>query len=105
MTGDVNPYNQVLDNMRRSEPLIARYCDGGDSHVLKAEIAARIEEKALHIIVYGAYNSGKSTLINVLLGEAQAARRRHTDDRPRGYLRLERISIARHSGRQRADRT
>ena len=72
MTVEINPYNQVLDNMRRSEPLVARYSDGEDCHARKAEIAERIEDRTLHVIIYGAYNSGKSTLINVLLNDARA---------------------------------
>lgn len=68
----INPYNQVIDNMQRSEPLIARYHDGGGLDVIKAEIEGKIEQTALHILVYGAYNAGKSTLINVLLREERA---------------------------------
>ena len=69
---NINPYNLVLENMRRSAPLIASYRAGGGLPVIQAEIAAKIEEKALHILVYGAYNAGKSTLINLLLGEERA---------------------------------
>ena len=69
---NINPYNQVLENMRRSEPLVARYRDGGGLHEVQSEIAGKIEEKALHVLVYGAYNAGKSTLINLLLGEERA---------------------------------
>lgn len=67
-----NPYSQVLENMERSEPLIARYGEDVETHVLQNEIAEKIDEKALHILVYGAYNAGKSTLINVLLGDERA---------------------------------
>ena len=72
MTLNINPYIQVLENMRRSEPLVAHYSDGKGLHVLQADVAGRIEKSALHILIYGAYNAGKSTLINVLLGEARA---------------------------------
>ena len=67
-----NPYSQVLENMERSEPLIARYGEDVETPVLQSEVAGKIEEKALHILVYGAYNAGKSTLINVLLGDERA---------------------------------
>ena len=69
---NINPYDQVIDNIRRSEPLKARYHDGGGLDGIKAEIEGKIEETALHILVYGAYNAGKSTLINLLLGEERA---------------------------------
>ena len=67
-----NPYSQVLENMERSEPLIARYGEDVETQVLQSDIAGKIEAKALHILVYGAYNAGKSTLINVLLGDERA---------------------------------
>ena len=69
---NVNPYSQVLDNMHRSAPLVARYRNDEDLHVIQHDIARKIENKALHVLIYGAYNSGKSTLINVLLGEPRA---------------------------------
>ena len=67
-----SPYDQVLENMERSAPLIARYREDVAPQVLQAQIAGKIDEKALHILVYGAYNAGKSTLINVLLGDERA---------------------------------
>ena len=69
---NINPYNQLLGNMRRSQPLVARYRDDDGLHEIQANIVHKIEDKALHILVYGAYNAGKSTLINVLLGEERA---------------------------------
>ena len=68
----INPYNQVLKNMRRSERLIQRYRDDGDWHCARADIVHKVEDRALHVVVYGAYNAGKSTLINALLGEERA---------------------------------
>ena len=69
---NINPYNQVLENMRRTEALIQRYRDDGEWHRAKADIVYRVENEALHVVVYGAYNAGKSTLINALLGEERA---------------------------------
>ena len=70
---NINPYNQILDNMQRSEPLIVRYRDAAESsQAIRTEIEGKIDEKALHVLVYGAYNAGKSTLINLLLGEERA---------------------------------
>ena len=68
---NINPYSKVIHNVRRSEPLIERYHDRG-WHEAKYAILQAIENNALRILVYGAYNAGKSTLINVLLGEEQA---------------------------------
>ena len=69
---NINPYNQVLENMRQSQPLIARYCTADHVQEIQAEIGGRIEERTLHILIYGAYNSGKSTLVNLLLGRERA---------------------------------
>ena len=69
---NINPYTQVRENLRRSEPLVSRHGQADKLHAILSEIEEKIEEKVLHILVYGAYNAGKSTLINVLLGEEQA---------------------------------
>ena len=69
---NVNPYTQVRENLQRSEPLVSRHGEADRLHAILSEIEEKIEEKVLHILVYGAYNAGKSTLINVLLDEDQA---------------------------------
>ena len=67
-----NPFNDVKDNLQRSECLVAQHSDPTKVRSAKQEILRRIDDHTLHILVYGAYNSGKSTLVNALLGEARA---------------------------------
>ena len=67
-----NPYNDVRANLRSSERLVAQHSDPTKVKSAKQEILRRIDDHTLHILVYGAYNSGKSTLVNALLGEARA---------------------------------
>ncbi len=67
-----NPYNDVKANLQRSERLVAQYSDATKVESAKQEILRRIDEHTLQIVVYGAWNSGKSTLVNALLGEARA---------------------------------
>ena len=67
-----NPYNDVRANLQRSEALVARHSNPKKVNSAKREILDRIDDQSLRILVYGAYNSGKSTLVNALLGEARA---------------------------------
>lgn len=67
-----NPFNDVKANLQRSECLVAQHSDPTKVRSAKQEILRRIDDHTLHILVYGAYNSGKSTLVNALLGEARA---------------------------------
>ena len=67
-----NPFNDVKDNLQRSKRLVAQHSDPTKVKSAKQEILRRIDDHTLHILVYGAYNSGKSTLVNALLGEERA---------------------------------
>ncbi len=51
--------------------MISKYYQGNLSP-LKAELKQNIENRKLQIMLYGAYNAGKSTLINALLGREAA---------------------------------
>ena len=66
-----NPYNEVRANLQRSERLIAQYSEPTVGSA-KQEILRRIEDHTLHVLVYGAYNAGKSTFVNALLEKACA---------------------------------
>lgn len=83
---NINPYDQVLKNIGRSEPLVARYHGEGALAGTRAEIEEKIKDRVLHVLVHGAYNAGKSTLINVLVGKEHARTGEiPTTDRVDGY--------------------
>lgn len=66
-----NPFLQLADNLEQSSSLIAQYSKG-DISSLKMDLQQDIETKKLQIMLYGAYNSGKSSLLNTLLGREAA---------------------------------
>ncbi|AOY98257.1 hypothetical protein BKK81_02325 [Cupriavidus sp. USMAHM13] len=55
---------QVLLN--DAEPLAARHLEGAPAVI--ARLRAAVAEKTIHVMLFGAYNAGKSTLINALSG-------------------------------------
>ena len=67
----MNPLD-ITDNMRQSESLVARYSNRDQLESAKSKINTRIADRTLHVMVCGAYNSGKSTLINALLKQERA---------------------------------
>lgn len=68
MTSVFNQFQQVIDD---TKPLWEAYLPEKVSSVI--ELAERkLQERTLTIQLYGSYNAGKSTLINVLLGENKA---------------------------------
>ncbi|MUK37747.1 hypothetical protein GNP82_09300 [Aliivibrio fischeri] len=62
-------FAQIKENIITSAPLINKYRDINE---VKKELFDIIDNDTLQIMLYGAYNAGKSTLINVLLGEELA---------------------------------
>jgi GTP-binding protein EngB required for normal cell division len=67
----MNPFFELTNNIEESSPLIEKYWEC-DISALKAEIKQSINSRTLQIMLYGAYNAGKSTLINTLLGHEAA---------------------------------
>ena len=67
-----NTINLITNNIEASKPTVARYQPGNKLNDIKDEIERRIKEKVPQVMLFGAYNAGKSTLINALLGEEKA---------------------------------
>lgn len=67
----MSPFLRLADNLDKSTPVISKYYQGNLS-TLKEELKQGIESRKLQIMLYGAYNAGKSTLINALLGREVA---------------------------------
>lgn len=63
-------YQQVLDGVMRSRSIVSSYLPDSDQRV--AEIEQKAKDSTLHVMLYGAYNAGKSSLINALLSEELA---------------------------------
>jgi tRNA U34 5-carboxymethylaminomethyl modifying GTPase MnmE/TrmE len=65
-------FSQFHEIIKDVKPLAERYLSD-EANTLLESSRNKVDEKALTIQLYGAYNAGKSTLINVLLGENKAA--------------------------------
>lgn len=80
----MNPFTELTANIDESLLLVEKYPDGligthSDKNESKEKIAQlredirqSIECRILQIMLYGAYNAGKSTLVNALLGQYAA---------------------------------
>ncbi|WP_293936140.1 GTPase [Iodobacter sp.] len=64
------PFQLLLDNLEKSKSIISKYID--NSALLTNELRQSIEIRKLQIMLYGAYNAGKSSLINTLLAKNEA---------------------------------
>ncbi|WP_006787909.1 GTPase [Thiorhodospira sibirica] len=69
MMQDIHP---VLHAFNTTRSILARYLPAERLEALAAHIEARASAATPVILVYGVYNAGKSTLINALLGRAEA---------------------------------
>ena len=63
-------YQQVLDGVMRSRSIVSNYLSDSDQRL--SEIEQKAKDSTLHVMLYGAYNAGKSSLINALLSEELA---------------------------------
>ena len=80
----MNPFTDLTTNIDESLLLIEKYSDGligthpdrnGSKKkiaLLREDIRQSIEHRILQVMLYGAYNAGKSTLVNALLGRDAA---------------------------------
>ncbi|OQX01998.1 MAG: hypothetical protein BWK73_44210 [Thiothrix lacustris] len=62
----MKPFFLLSENIHNSSTLVEKY--NANSADLKIELLHLIESRILHIMLFGAYNAGKSTLINALVG-------------------------------------
>lgn len=60
----------LIDVLEGSAPLVAEYLPQAES--LRADLLRQRQEQRPEVLVFGAYNAGKSTLINALLGTEHA---------------------------------
>jgi len=67
-----NPLKQLQNVIIQSKPIVSCYLGEKETLGLKDEIEQGISDNKIHVMLYGAYNSGKSTLVNVLLGKEKA---------------------------------
>lgn len=80
----MNPFTKLTANIDESLLLVEKYPDGligihpdkngskGKIALLREDIRQSIECRILQVMLYGAYNAGKSTLVNALLGRDAA---------------------------------
>ncbi len=65
-------FSKINDILNQIIPIAKKYQTSEKIYQEKVEIEKKIKEKTIHIVFFGAYNSGKSTLINAMLGEEKA---------------------------------
>lgn len=66
----MKPFTLLNENIQKSASLVKAY--HADAADIQAELLHLIDQRILHIMLFGAYNAGKSTLINALVGNAAA---------------------------------
>lgn len=67
-----NPFTACRAIVHGLRPLSERYLGAEHAGLLQAELDARVEAHNIEVMLFGAYNAGKSTLINALLGRHAA---------------------------------
>lgn len=75
----MNPLIALVQNLAESAPIVSKQQDkitlaGApfSAEHIRSELEQKIQHQQLQIMLYGAYNAGKSTLINTLLGQPAA---------------------------------
>lgn len=66
----MNPFDRYKSLLDKAVPVAQRYLPEAGKVI--AEWQARIDERKIHVMLFGAYNAGKSTLINTLIGREVA---------------------------------
>ncbi|CAD6559606.1 GTPase Der [Paraburkholderia hiiakae] len=66
----MNPFEQYKSLLEQAAPVAMRYHP--DAEAIIAEWQERIQKQKIHVMLFGAYNAGKSTLINALVGREVA---------------------------------
>ena len=67
----MNPFLELTNNLTASKPLIEENRQK-ETLILHTELEEKISNRVLQVMLYGAYNAGKSTLVNTLLGRYEA---------------------------------
>ncbi|TFW25737.1 hypothetical protein E4L40_05265 [Pseudomonas putida] len=66
----MNPFEQYKTLIASSCSIASRYLQDAPTRI--DQLIEQIDERKVHVMLFGAYNAGKSTLINTLLGEERA---------------------------------
>lgn len=66
----MNPFEQYKAVLGEATPIAERYLSSVDA--VAGDLQQRIEDGRIRIMLFGAYNAGKSTLINALVGKVVA---------------------------------
>lgn len=66
----MTPFEHYDALLREAEPTAKKYLTDADQRV--RELRAKLRDSRIQVMLFGAYNAGKSTLINALLGSKQA---------------------------------
>lgn len=66
----MNPFEQYKSLLEQAAPVATRYLSGSEAII--AEWQERTQKQKIHVMLFGAYNAGKSTLINALVGREVA---------------------------------
>lgn len=66
-------FTRILNTFDRVQLPLARWLSASETEELGQRLHAKAKDMQPRIIVYGVYNAGKSTLLNALMGRAEAA--------------------------------
>ena len=67
-----NPFIEITQNLDESKCLVGAYHPNNQIERVYAELKEKLDDNTLQVMLYGAYNAGKSTLINALIGQEKA---------------------------------
>ncbi|GAB7230948.1 hypothetical protein VrSk94_46430 [Vibrio rotiferianus] len=67
-----NPFIEIAQNLNESKCVIAPNHPNNQVDSVYAELKENLDDNTLQVMLYGAYNAGKSTLINALIGQEKA---------------------------------
>lgn len=67
-----NPFIEIAQNLDESKCLVDVYHPNHQVDSVYAELKEELDDHTLQVMLYGAYNAGKSTLINALIGQEKA---------------------------------
>ncbi|MCA2017769.1 50S ribosome-binding GTPase [Vibrio tritonius] len=67
-----NPFVEIAQNLNESKRVVATNHPNHQVDSVYAELKEKLDDNTLQVMLYGAYNAGKSTLINALIGQEKA---------------------------------
>ncbi|OZS43159.1 GTPase [Photobacterium sanguinicancri] len=64
-----NPFIDIKQNLLDSKERVINYQGSDLANQIHDELNKKVDDQVLQIMLYGAYNAGKSTFVNALIGE------------------------------------